>query len=666
MSKRGAWVGLVVLLGVLFVRAPEARAQGKGSLLSSSYGIQLGGRPETSFTSSAGVERGTLDVGVVAALIEERAKALGLRATAHAMRKVVGTGSERLDAMLEQGAALLGSTAGAKSAEALVRTLVNVALAEGLVGELGAGALAKLEACKKGADRTDLLFSILQAKGPFAVASATPPACADALLKELGVTTAVALVGRDKKPSLALVWELGGWDGKSVATVGEGAADLDTKPVLAALEDWKSNAAALQSQAAAKAALATISPPADGQSREAATDRAREANHAVEKLGLAACVSVEKGLGAVEVEALVRQLRALSPAGERGVGSEGAGAKFVEVGELSIATARTRADQLSEAARGLRELVKVLDQAPDCPKHPLLSHRARLLALAATSVRLQMLLDELTSLAEVGELFQPTVGEVASLAKQLAPVLTALRPLLSFKLAVGARGELPLEAALRLLADVGTAELVRATGFKGSAEECREGRAPGGGATTAKGPTPAQRWACTVVSAITDSLTVSGGKVQFDATTATKRLARLGDSMRAASAWRPFFHLTVGTGVMFAPNVPTPGGALRQDRWSPLVAEQIGVGVASPACLDDAVTFKTGAFVSGILYRAVVDSVESDAFHVGGFLAADLYDLLELHVSPSLMVNPALGDSSLGFGLVFGAQVPLGDFLSRL
>ena len=52
----------------------------------------------------------------------------------------------------------------------------------------------------------------------------------------------------------------------------------------------------------------------------------------------------------------------------------------------------------------------------------------------------------------------------------------------------------------------------------------------------------------------------------------------------------------------------------------------------------------------------------------GLFAAADLYELLEIYVAPAILVHPPNGEDSRepSWGLSFGAQVPLGDYLARL
>ena len=103
-------------------------------------------------------------------------------------------------------------------------------------------------------------------------------------------------------------------------------------------------------------------------------------------------------------------------------------------------------------------------------------------------------------------------------------------------------------------------------------------------------------------------------------------------------------------------------------RAQPLISEQIGLGLASPAFFRDRFAFRTGVYASGILFRVALDTQESEALMFGAFAALDLYQLLQVYVSPLLLLYPSEGDSGLRarFGLAVGVQIPLGDYLSAL
>ncbi len=83
----------------------------------------------------------------------------------------------------------------------------------------------------------------------------------------------------------------------------------------------------------------------------------------------------------------------------------------------------------------------------------------------------------------------------------------------------------------------------------------------------------------------------------------------------------------------------------------------------------DKVDFKLGVFGSGLLYRLVFDTEESDAVFGGVFAAFDLYDTVQLNVSG---VRPFFKDREKTvygddkFGWSAGIYISLGDYLSEL
>jgi len=172
-----------------------------------------------------------------------------------------------------------------------------------------------------------------------------------------------------------------------------------------------------------------------------------------------------------------------------------------------------------------------------------------------------------------------------------------------------------------------------------------------------------------IVQALREATSIDGERIRIDGGRLGETLGALGEDFRRREEWRWYFHLTIGLGEMWSLVRPNDDGDATWDpRFLPVVAEQIGLGYASPSLLGDRLAFRFGVFGSGILYRIVIDSTESSAVMFGAFAAADVYELLELYVAPLVMLYPPTGGASLdaGFGIAFGAQVPLGDYLSRL
>lgn len=176
-------------------------------------------------------------------------------------------------------------------------------------------------------------------------------------------------------------------------------------------------------------------------------------------------------------------------------------------------------------------------------------------------------------------------------------------------------------------------------------------------------------WTFKIIHSLQESVKRSGGTISLDGGAFAKRLASHGDDFRRKHQWRGYFHLTVGLGGLYS-NVPdamqTAGSDSR--RTVPLVGEQIGFGWASPTFWDDAMTFKTGVYGSGILYRAALDSSESNAIMVSPFIALDVFDLVELYAGPMALFYPPTDTSgaSLEWGAAAGVTVPLSSYLDRL
>ncbi len=175
-------------------------------------------------------------------------------------------------------------------------------------------------------------------------------------------------------------------------------------------------------------------------------------------------------------------------------------------------------------------------------------------------------------------------------------------------------------------------------------------------------------WTTRLVHALQESVEQDGsGGLRIDGGKFAQRLAQHGDDFRRHHTWRGYLHLTVGFGALYS----DPLGDTDDTRRSvPLVSEQIGAGMASPTFFKDRLTFKVGIAASGLLYRAVLDSAESNAIMVHPlFFALDIGDLVEAYVSPGmLMVYPPDEGrgTQLRWGFSAGISVPLASYLERL
>jgi hypothetical protein len=178
-------------------------------------------------------------------------------------------------------------------------------------------------------------------------------------------------------------------------------------------------------------------------------------------------------------------------------------------------------------------------------------------------------------------------------------------------------------------------------------------------------------WTVKIVHALQESVERTGGMIHVDGGKFAKRLASHGDDFRHRHRWRGYFHLTVGIGGLRSKPVqdPTMPTMTTEMRNVPLIAEQVGFGIASPSFFGDRLTFKFGVAAGGLLYRAVVDSEESKAVMVHPlFLAFDIANLVEAYVAPTILVYPPTDTNGTEFRLGFsaGLSVPLSAYLERL
>ena len=176
-------------------------------------------------------------------------------------------------------------------------------------------------------------------------------------------------------------------------------------------------------------------------------------------------------------------------------------------------------------------------------------------------------------------------------------------------------------------------------------------------------------WTVKIIHSLQEAIQRDGDSIRIDGGAFAKRLASHGDDFRRKHKWRSYFHLTVGFGGLYSLSPPVATGATElEDRMVPLIGEQIGFGWASPTFYHDTFTFKFGAYGSGILYRTVLDSSESNAIMASPFIALDLYDLIELYAGPTILFYPPSEDQDAGirFGATFGITVPLNAYLEKL
>lgn len=174
-------------------------------------------------------------------------------------------------------------------------------------------------------------------------------------------------------------------------------------------------------------------------------------------------------------------------------------------------------------------------------------------------------------------------------------------------------------------------------------------------------------WVTKLIHALQESVEKDGATIRVDGGKFAARLAQHGDDFRHKHTWRGYFHLTVGVGGLYSDPADDTGS---QRRPVPLISEQVGFGLASPSLLGDRLTFKVGAAASGVLYRALLDSEESNAIMLHPVLfALDIGDLVEAYVSPAMiMLYPPQGDDdgALRWGFSAGLSVPLSAYLEKL
>jgi TPR repeat protein len=283
--------------------------------------------------------------------------------------------------------------------------------------------------------------------------------------------------------------------------------------------------------------------------------------------------------------------------------------------------------------------------------------QAQLKFARSATVRLLGFLDLMERVARSSRLTQ-TCGDVVGALGTLgsfrageftAPLYDVLEPVLG---AIKTHEPMSLDMLFAVIARVRLDTLVGS--LQGSGNACKDD----GGVDC---------WTVKLIHALQESVEREGDLIRVDGGKFAQRLARHGDDFRRKHEWRGYFHLTVGFGGMLSDPVGDAGSARRT---VPLISEQVGFGWASPSFFGDRLTFKIGAAASGLLYRAVLDSEESDAIMVHPILfAVDVGALVEAYVSPAMvLVYPPndTRDTAMRWAFGAGLSVPLGAYLERL
>lgn len=255
---------------------------------------------------------------------------------------------------------------------------------------------------------------------------------------------------------------------------------------------------------------------------------------------------------------------------------------------------------------------------------------------------------DLVTLGDLADVLRGLGGEGAILLERLGPVLAF----------VDEDQTLGVEVMLLLLERIPVEEIVLSLGV-----------APEVGDWCEEDESGLPCWMNRVLLVLREATDVDEERVAIDGNRLVKTLGAMGDDFRRRNSWRGYFHLTIGIGELAAYSAgDLAAGRITDVTPVPIMAEQIGIGFASPSFWGDAATFRFGLFGSGLLYRAVLDNEESNAVMFGAFLAMDVYELLEFYVAPMVLFYPPDGEDTRapGYGLAAGVQIPLGDYLAEL
>ncbi|MBL8685437.1 MAG: hypothetical protein JNK05_40045 [Myxococcales bacterium] len=307
-----------------------------------------------------------------------------------------------------------------------------------------------------------------------------------------------------------------------------------------------------------------------------------------------------------------------------------------------------------ERVRAVAESGAVSSMLRSLPDAPAMGDRFLALRRAVAGVSRMLRVLAVLDIEALRDRAIGSVGDAFGALRNLGgPVLARLGPILSI---IPLDRQLTIETMLVMLEHITPEDIIVALGV-----------APARGNWCQENERSLACWLQRIVGVLREVTDVQELRVTVDSNRLVRTLGALGDDFRRRREWRAYFHLTIGLGEMFSITPDGMGGVTTG--FVPLMAEQVGIGVASPSFARDRLGFRAGLFGSGLLYRAVLDSRESDAFFFGGFLALDLYELLEVSLAPSILVYPP-GTGPMtqpySFGISAMASVPLGDYLSRL
>lgn len=307
-----------------------------------------------------------------------------------------------------------------------------------------------------------------------------------------------------------------------------------------------------------------------------------------------------------------------------------------------------------EAVRVAAESGAIATMLRSLPDAPAMSDRFLALRRAVAGVSRMLRVLAVLDIEALRDRAIGSVGDAFGALRNLGgPVLARLGPILSI---IPLDRQLTIETMLVMLEHITPEDIIVALGV-----------APARGRWCEENERSLACWLQRIVSVLREVTDVQDLRVTVDSNRLVRTLGALGDDFRRRREWRAYFHLTIGIGEMFS-IVPNGMGGVNTG-FVPIMAEQVGIGVASPSFARDRLGFRAGLFGSGLLYRAVLDSQESDAFFFGGFAALDLYELLEVSIAPTVLVfPPGTGPASqpYSFGVMAMASVPLGDYLSKL
>jgi hypothetical protein len=359
---------------------------------------------------------------------------------------------------------------------------------------------------------------------------------------------------------------------------------------------------------------------------------------------------------ALEVRAATDTLRRVIPGLDRASSFGNAG--------LSLATLDL--DRILEIVRAMQDLGRAIDKLQQeasrdpvapllrrLPGSPDLGARFQPVRRAVVGVSRMLRIASALDIEALRDRGVGTVGDAFGSMRSLGgPVLARLGPVLTI---IPLDRQITVETMLVMLEHISPEDIVVSLGV-----------APARARWCDEDERGLACWLQRIIAVLREVTDVQDSRVAIDSNRLVRTLGALGDDFRRRREWRPYFHLTIGLGEMLSLTPRTGGGI--DAAFVPVMSEQIGIGVASPSFARDRLGFRAGLFASGVLYRLVLDSQESNAFFFGGFAALDLYELLEVFIAPTALVYPPGEPNAppVSFGIIAGAQVPLSDYLSRL